>query len=185
MLEIVKNLSPVFRADGYHILSDATGVPDLYAHMGPTLRRLLPWKRREPSALEGRARVLVTAWVLVIVPVLVALALTAILLFPKLAASAWESGSRLVSGLPEQDAVGVLASVARLFGLLLPVAGVALLAQRLLTSTGRRAWGWSAGSTLRRGVFFAAVAGLVALLTWAWWPSGQYDPVRPTDDGTL
>ena len=41
MLEIVKNLSPVFRADGYHILSDATGVPDLYAHMGPTLRRLL------------------------------------------------------------------------------------------------------------------------------------------------
>ena len=45
MLEIVKNLSPVIRADGYHILSDATGVPDLYAHMGPTLRRLLPWKR--------------------------------------------------------------------------------------------------------------------------------------------
>jgi putative peptide zinc metalloprotease protein len=25
----------------------------------------------------------------------------------------------------------------------------------------------------------------VALLVWAWWPSGQYDPVRPTDDGTL
>ena len=42
MLEIVKNLSPVIRADGYHILSDATGVPDLYAHMGPTLQRLLP-----------------------------------------------------------------------------------------------------------------------------------------------
>ena len=38
MLEIVKNLSPVIRADGYHILSDATGVPDLYAHMGPTLQ---------------------------------------------------------------------------------------------------------------------------------------------------
>ena len=56
MLEIVKNLSPVIRADGYHILSDATGVPDLYAHMGPTLKRLLPWKRREPSALKGWAR---------------------------------------------------------------------------------------------------------------------------------
>src|SRR5215210_6453974 len=67
MLEIVKNLAPVIRADGYHILSDATGVPDLYAHMGPTLKRLLPWKRREPSALKGWARVLVTAWVLIIV----------------------------------------------------------------------------------------------------------------------
>src|SRR6185436_20554637 len=70
MLEIVKNLSPVIRADGYHILSDATGVPDLYAHIGPTLKRLLPWKRREPSALTGRARLLVTVWVLVIVPLL-------------------------------------------------------------------------------------------------------------------
>ena len=42
MLEIVKNLSPVIRADGYHILSDATGVPDLYAHMGPTLQAPAP-----------------------------------------------------------------------------------------------------------------------------------------------
>ena len=46
MLEMVKNLSPVIRADGYHILSDATGVPDLYAHIGPTLQRLLPGRRR-------------------------------------------------------------------------------------------------------------------------------------------
>ena len=53
MLEIVKNLSPVIRADGYHILSDATGVPDLYAHMGPTLKRLLPWKRTRAVRAEG------------------------------------------------------------------------------------------------------------------------------------
>ncbi len=26
---------------------------------------------------------------------------------------------------------------------------------------------------------------LVTLLAWAWWPSGQYQPIRPTDDGTL
>src|SRR5215203_3759285 len=73
LLQIVTNLSPVFRADGYHILSDATGVPDLYAHIGPTLRRLLPWRRNEPSALKGRTRVFVTAWVLIVVPILVAI----------------------------------------------------------------------------------------------------------------
>ena len=72
VLQMVKQLSPVIRADGYHILSDATGVPDLYAHMGPTLRRLLPGRRREPSALTGRARLLVTVWVLIVVPVLLA-----------------------------------------------------------------------------------------------------------------
>src|SRR3954447_22380005 len=84
LLEMVKNLSPVIRADGYHILSDATGVPDLYAHIGPTLRRLLPGRGREPSALTGRARLLVSAWVLVIVPILTILSLSAIVLLPKL-----------------------------------------------------------------------------------------------------
>src|SRR3954451_15828698 len=104
LLEMVKNLSPIIRSDGYHTLADATGVPTLYAHIGPTLRRLLPWKRREPSALKGWARVLVTAWVLIIVPILLAMAFSAILLFPKLAASAWESASRLASAMPDQVA---------------------------------------------------------------------------------
>ena len=189
MLEIVKNLSPVIRADGYHILSDATGVPDLYAHMGPTLKRLLPWKKQEPSALKGWARVLVTAWVLIIVPILLAMAFSAILLFPKLAASAWASGSHLASAIPDQlggaDILGLLASLARLFALALPVVGVTLLAQRLLVSMGRKAWGWSGGRAPRQALVLAGAAGLIALLTWAWWPSGQYRPVRPTDDGTL
>ena len=185
MLEIVKNLSPMIRADGYHILSDATGVPDLFAHMGPTLKRLLPWKKREPSALKGWARVFVTAWVLIIVPILLAMAFSAILLFPKLAASAWESGSQLVTGMGDQDVLGVLASIARLAALALPVAGVALLVQRLVTSMGGKVWRWSAGEPPRRALVIAGAAGLVALLTWAWWPSGQYEPVRPTDRGTL
>src|SRR3954447_22649528 len=185
MLEIVKNLSPVIRSDGYHILSDATGVPDLYAHMGPTLKRLLPWKRREHSALKGWARVLVTGWVLVIVPVLLAMAFSAILLFPKLAASSWDSAHHLVSAIPDQGVLEVLASVVRLFALALPVAGAAFFVVRLVRSTGRKAWGWSAGRPPRQALVLAGAAGLIAVLTWAWWPSGQYRPVRPTDDGTL
>jgi putative peptide zinc metalloprotease protein len=185
MLEIVRNLSPVIRADGYHILSDATGVPDLYTHMGPTLRRLLPWRSREPSALTGRARLLVTAWVLVVVPVLLGMAFSAILLFPKLAATAWESGSHLVSAIPHQDVLPALASVARIVALVLPVLGVTLLVQRLVWSTGRKARSWSAGRPGRQAVVVSATAALFVVLTWAWWPSGQYQPVRPTDDGTL
>src|SRR3954453_21503130 len=117
MLEMFKNLSPVIRSDGYHILSDATGVPDLYAHIGPTLRRLLPWRRREPSALTGRARAFVTVWVLVIVPILISMSLSPILVFPRLAASTWESGSHIASAIPDQASGGeirpLLASVAR------------------------------------------------------------------------
>src|SRR4051794_18965585 len=189
MLEIVKNLSPVIRADGYHVLSDATGVPDLYAHMGPTLKRLLPWKRQEASSLKGWARVLVTGWVLVIVPILLAMAFSAILLFPKIGASSWASGSHLASAIPEKttsgDVFGVLASVIRLFGRALPGVRGAVVASRLLRVTARKAWGWSGGRAPRQALVLAGAAGLVALLTWAWWPSGQYRPVRPTDNGTL
>ena len=185
MLEIVKNLSPVIRADGYHILSDATGVPDLYAHMGPTLKRLLPWKRNEPSALTGRARLWVTAWVLVIVPILLAMAFSAILLFPKLAASSWHSADNIVSAVPDQGVLGLLASVLRLLALALPVAGAAFFVIRLVRSAGSKAWGWSGGRPPRQALVLAGAAALIAVLTWAWWPSGQYQPVRPTDDGTL
>jgi putative peptide zinc metalloprotease protein len=189
MLEIVKNLSPAIRSDGYHVLSDATGVPDLYAHVGPTLRRLLPWHRREPSALKGKARLLVTAWVLVIVPVLASMAFGAILLFPKLAASTYESGSHVVSAIPGQaddgDVLGLLASVARLLALALPIAGVTMLVSRLVRGTGRRAWRWSEGRPARRALVVIGAGALVALLAWAWWPSGQYRAIRASDRGTL
>src|SRR4051812_16827607 len=189
LLEMVKNLSPVIRADGYHILSDATGVPDLYAHIGPTLRRLLPWQRRHPTALTGRARLLVTAWVLVIVPILLSMSLSAILLFPKLAASTWESGSHIASAMPAQAGDGrilsLLASLVRLFALALPVLGTALMAQRLVRSTAGKAPRWSAGRPPRRAAVVTATAGLAALLAWAWWPAGQYQPVRASDRGTL
>src|SRR4051794_37369108 len=89
LLMMVKNLSPVIRSDGYHILADATGIPDLYAHIGPTLRRLLPWRDREPSALTGRARAFVTLWVLIVVPVLLSMMLGAVLLMPRLLTTAW------------------------------------------------------------------------------------------------
>ena len=68
VIEMVKQLSPVIRADGYHILSDPTGVPDLFAHIGPTLASSCCRARREPSALHGRARAIVTLWVLIVVP---------------------------------------------------------------------------------------------------------------------
>ena len=44
--EIVHQLLPVIRLDGYYIVSDLTGVPDLFARIGPILRSLLPGRER-------------------------------------------------------------------------------------------------------------------------------------------
>ncbi len=189
ILQMVKQLSPMIRADGYHILSDATGVPDLYSHMGPTLRRLLPGHRDEPSALTGRARIFVTVWVLIIVPILLTLTLGAILLLPRVAATAWQSGHYLVAAIPHQvshgQVIDVLASLVRLLALCLPVLGCALVTQKIARSTVGRARDWSRGRPLRRvAVVLAAVAAGCAA-AWAWWASGQYRPIRATQGGTI
>ena len=189
ILQMVKQLSPVIRADGYHILSDATGVPDLYSHMGPTIRRLLPGRSREPAALTGRARLLVSVWVLIMVPVLISLMLGAVLLLPKMMTSAWDSGRVIIHGLPHQIAdfqvVNLFAALLRLVALVLPVAGSGLVAQKMVRSYWGRARAWSAGRPRRQGVVTLATAGIIALLAWAWWPSGQYQPVRANQNGTI
>ena len=38
---------------------------------------------------------------------------------------------------------------------------------------------------MKRTAALAAGAALIAGLAWAWWPAGQYQPVRATDRGTL
>jgi putative peptide zinc metalloprotease protein len=189
VLQMVKQLSPVIRADGYHILSDATGVPDLFSHMGPTMRRLLPGHRHEPSALTGRARLLVTLWVLIVMPVLLSLSLGAVLLLPKLATTAWDSGRMIVTAIPHEASRGQIldlgASLVRLVALVLPVLGSVLVTQKILRTVGGKAHKWSAGRPHRRAVVIAAAAGACAAIAWAWWPSGQYQPIRPSDNGTV
>jgi putative peptide zinc metalloprotease protein len=189
VLQMVKQLSPVIRADGYHILSDATGVPDLYAHMGPTLKRLLPRHRREPSALSGWARALVTIWVLIVVPVLLALSLSAIILLPRLATSAWNSGRHIILSIPHQAGHGhilaLLASLVSLVALVLPVLGSLLVTQKILRTVIGRAREWSRDDARRRALVLLAGAAVAAGAVWAWWPSGQYQPVRATQNGTI
>ena len=189
LIQMVKQLSPVIRADGYHILSDITGVPDLYSHIGPTLRRLLPWRPKEPSALTGRARLIVTLWVLVVVPALLALALGAILLLPRLLATAWASGSKIASGLPDAAGDGqildVLTGVVQLLGLALPMLGAVVLTHGLIRTAWRSAKTWSSGRPVRQGVLSAAAAAALCTAAWAWFPAGQYQPIEPTSSGTL
>jgi putative peptide zinc metalloprotease protein len=71
-LEIIQQLLPVVRFDGYYILGDLAGVPNLFGHVRPILLSLLPGRRNDPGVaqLRLRTRVVVTAWVLVTVPAL-------------------------------------------------------------------------------------------------------------------
>jgi len=59
LLQMLRQLVPFVRFDGYHILADLTGVPDLFLHIKPTLLGLVSRRRRgaDGRALKrGRAR---------------------------------------------------------------------------------------------------------------------------------
>ncbi|HET7725667.1 MAG TPA: hypothetical protein VFK68_13595, partial [Propionibacteriaceae bacterium] len=71
-VQMVQQLVPAVRFDGYYVLADIAGVPDLFVRVGPVLRSLLPGRPPDPRVVELRpsARRTVVAWVLVVVPLL-------------------------------------------------------------------------------------------------------------------
>lgn len=73
-LQMLQQLIPVVRFDGYYVLSDLAGVPDLFARVGPVLRSLRPGHPTDPrvSELRPRSRRFVIGWVVVVVPLLAA-----------------------------------------------------------------------------------------------------------------
>ena len=53
-LQMLQQLIPVVRFDGYYVLSDLAGVPDLFARVGPVLRCLRPGQPPDPRVTELR-----------------------------------------------------------------------------------------------------------------------------------
>ena len=72
VMQMVQQLLPLLRFDGYHLLADLAGVPDLYHRIRPTLLGLLPhrWSDPENRVLKPWTRAVITFWVLVTIPMM-------------------------------------------------------------------------------------------------------------------
>jgi len=70
--ETATQFLPMIRLDGYYILSDLVGVPDLFSRMGPVLRSMIHGRATHPRVLELKpwVRRTITLWVLIVVPYL-------------------------------------------------------------------------------------------------------------------
>lgn len=194
ILQMVRQLLPLVRFDGYHILADATGVPDLFQRIKPTLLGILPWNWRKPEpeaqALKPWARTVITAWVLVTVPLLLASLVLMAVSLPRLLGTAWASlqhqqdmlAGSLTSGNFADAAVRPLAIAA----VVLPILGIGYMLFRLARQLGVGLWRKTGGKPLQRGTAMAAAAAVLAGLAWAWWPAPDaYRPVQPYERGTL
>ncbi|MEA2289612.1 MAG: putative peptide zinc metalloprotease protein [Solirubrobacteraceae bacterium] len=185
---ILQQLLPLLRLDGYYIISDLTGVPDMLSRIKPVLTSLLPG--REPSdrvtELKPWVRVVVTGYVCTVVPLLLAAVVLMVLHAPRAFATAYDSfgvqWDRIAS------ASGIVAGAAgtvQMVMLLLPCAGMALTSGRVGGRVCGSAWRWSDGEPLRRGVLGVGTVGIAALAAFIWWPNGDYRPIQPTERGTV
>ena len=98
-LEIVHQLLPVIRLDGYYIVADLTGVPDLFARIGPILGSVIPGRPADQkvTVLKPWVRWAVTAWVLVVIPLLGFELLVVLIHLPRILATAGSSAERSVA----------------------------------------------------------------------------------------
>jgi putative peptide zinc metalloprotease protein len=139
-VQMLQQLIPVVRFDGYYVLSDLAGVPDLFARVGPVLRSLRPGHPVDPrvSELRPRTRRFVTGWVLVVVPLLVAAMGWAIWYLPEFVERGRE-GVRLQQlvfdvAWERRDWPAMALAVVSIALLLLPILGAVLAFWRLGTT---------------------------------------------------
>ena len=192
VLQMVQQLLPLLRFDGYHVLADIAGVPDLYHRIKPTLLGLLPHRWNDPHnrVLTPRARTLITLWVLVTIPMMALMLLGLVAAVPRLVGSAIEvvREDLGVLGQAWEDGAGIdlAGHTVQILGVVLPVVAGALVLGRV----GARYFGglakWSRGSAPTRLVAAVVSAVTVTALAWAWWPAPEnYRPIQPGERGLL
>lgn len=143
-LAIAQQFLPFVRLDGYYIVSDLAGVPDLFGRIRPTVRSIFgkSGSAGAPADLTPRARAIVTAWVLATVPLLGGLTVLLVAGLPSLVAGAWQSLGNQVAvavkaaaaGEPASALLGVVGAVI----VAVPLAGLGGLVVRSAVAVGRR-----------------------------------------------
>jgi len=179
-LEMLEQLLPFVRFDGYFILSDLAGVPDLFARVVPILKGALPRSRPDPRLgdLRRGARNLVTGWVACVIPLLTLTVGYLLMRLPAISRALWHSARReehltaIAVGSHQYaagavDALGVGLAALSVAGSLYVVTGLA----RRAAGVGLR---WSAGHIGRRVLVALAAAACVSLPAAFWMADGQF-----------
>ncbi len=192
IIQMLRQLLPLVRFDGYHVLADLTGVPDLFSRIGPILGSLWPTRWGDPrvAQLKWWTRVVVTLWVLVVVPVLLVTLIALLLAAPRVIATAWESLGREWAqawnhwGAGEYlDGIGAVLAMG---AITLPILAMGIVVVGLAVRSVIGLWRRTEGSPVRRAGASALMLALCGALAFAWWPNSEnYQPIRPYEGGTL
>jgi putative peptide zinc metalloprotease protein len=191
IMEMLHQFLPFIRLDGYYIVSDLTGVPDMFSRITPTLKSLNPLDEtpHQVRVLKPWVRGAVTLYVFSVVPLLVGLlGLTAVNL-PRVLTTAWDS--MLVQNLKLHHHVAaraytpVFVDAIQMAVLALPVAGLLATFWKLGRTVVSGLWARTEGRQLMRGLLVASTVVLVFGAAYTWLPNGDYRAIGASDRGTL
>lgn len=151
-LETVRQFLPFVRFDGYYILSDLIGVPDLFRWMWPVLKGMVR-RKPHPRVLELKpwVRRSITLWVFLVIPALVYFLVPFVILAPYVLPVVWEAllqrGSMVGDAVHSGQLALAAVNVIQMFLLVLPWAGMTLILgmmgiqlYRALSAWRRRYW---------------------------------------------
>jgi putative peptide zinc metalloprotease protein len=190
-LTMLQQLLPLLRFDGYYVLTDLTGVPDILSRIGPILRGLVPFRPTEPTVRELKpwVRAVVTVYIALLVPVLTLMLTWMVMGAPRVMATAFDSlglhAARLAQAFGRGEWSLTALAALQIIALVLQCAGMGLVLGRTGRSTGRRLRRWSNGSARRKTVAIAGSLAVAAAVAAQWWPNGEYEPLRPGERGTI
>jgi putative peptide zinc metalloprotease protein len=204
-LEIVHQLLPFLRLDGYWTLADITGVPDFFSQTGAFLRSILPipaWKGSTLPPMKWWGKAVFGLYILISFPLLAFLFLVMVKSLPRVLATAWDSFQQQAQAFGQAHAQADLLGMASA-GVQIPLLAVPVLGLiYTLYALGRRSlvagWNWSRPTPARRVTGGLGLLLVTGTLTALWAPQlpiggqpgpmyGQtnFEPIRPNERGTI
>jgi putative peptide zinc metalloprotease protein len=186
-IEILHQFLPFLRLDGYYIVSDLTGVPDMFMRIKPILKSLVPFTKTDDGVKELKpwARVAVTVYVLTLVPALALMLGLTVINMPRIFATAYDSFMLTAHKLGHAGGISIAVDVIQLLVLLLVPLGIVVTFVQL----GRRgiggAWHVTEGRPAMRAMVVAASGAVAAFAGYTWAPAAVYRPIQPQERGTF
>ena len=163
----------------------------MFARIRPTLASMLPWKRTSDRVTELKpwVRVVVTAYVFTVVPLLLLMFGLMLINAPRIISTAWDSffvqyhkvQHAFSGGSSLTGAIGIL----QMLILLLPVLGIAATVWMVFRRVTGAVWSRTDGKPGVRSAYALVTAAAVAFLGYVWWPNGDYRPIQRGERGTL
>ncbi|MER5176982.1 hypothetical protein ABT009_01135 [Streptomyces sp. NPDC002896] len=183
--EILEQLMPVVRLDGYYILGDLAGIPDLFGKIKPILLSMLPGRPVAPEVadLKRHSRIMVTCWVLTMVPLIIAELGYVLWNLPRLLITSLRSLTEQLGGtwmafVDGQIAAGLVGVIGSLM-LVFPLVGAGYLTVRLGGRLGKYTVRATEGKPRVRLALCGGVLAGAGALCAAWLGGMTPEPLPP------